>query len=181
MWWLFRKKESIKEVKEELEKIKSSLKNSFNYVKKDMSHLKSRINNHDINIVELHNILQEFQQDSPKDIKKELSLDEIELSETSIDILENLTNLQKSILLRLKLLSKETDQEWITMKLLTQDLYPNKNYNDIKSMVSTYTDTLLQLNLIQKKRKGREIHLSLTDKTHQILPKKLIKIKNKKK
>lgn len=177
MWWLFRKKESIKEVKEELEKIKSSIKNSFNYVKKDMGHLRSRVNNHDTNIVEIHNILQEAQEVKTPSIKEELNLEEINSEE--IDLLNNLTNLQKSILLRLKLISKETDQNWIAMKLLAQDLYPDKDYNDIKSMVSTYTDTLLQLNLIKKKRKGRQIHLSLTDKTHSLIPKKEIKIKKK--
>lgn len=180
MWWLFRKKNSIKEVKEDLEKIKSSLKNSFNYVRRDITHIKSRVNNHDMLIMELNNLTQELQQEQPKDIKKELNLEEIKASPSEINLLD-LTNLQKSILLRLKLLSKETDQEWIAMKFLAQDLYPNKDYNVIKSMVSSYTDTLLQLNLLQKKRKGREIHLALTEKTYDILPKKEIKIKNKRK
>lgn len=176
MWWFFKKKNTSEEVEEKLRKINSSIQLSFNNVKKDISRLTSRINHHDITIMDLNNLLQEHSKSKQAfDIKQELNLEEIESS--SPDILSGLTNLQKSILLRLKLLSKETNNGWVAMKLLSQDLYPDKNYNDIKSMVSTYTDTLLQLNLIKKKRKGREIHLNLTEKTHKIMPKQEIRIK----
>lgn len=178
MWWFFKKKNTSEEVEEKLKKINSSIQNSFNNVRKDIIRITSKLNHHDLAIIDLNNLIQKFPQSKQSvDIKKELNLEEIKYS--NLDILSGLTNLQKSILLRLKLLSKETNNGWIAMKLLSQDLYPDKNYNDIKSMVSTYTDTLLQLNLIKKKRKGREIHLALTEKTHKIIPTPEIKLKKR--
>ncbi len=186
MWWFFKRKSkasTIEEIKRVVDKLDAGIKLSFNNVKKDINHLKFRLDNHDILLTKINNLTQKLQQDQQGlaiKIKKEIDFEEIEPFLTQkISLLDNLTNLQKSILLRLKVLSKEMSEDWVAMKILAQDLYPNKDYNLIKSMVSSYTDTLLQLNLLQKKRKGREIHLSLTKKAKNLLPKKEIKIKNK--
>ena len=61
--------------------------------------------------------------------------------------------------------------KWVYMKDLTRDLYPTKEYQDVKSMVSSYTDKLLDYGLILKQRKGREVMLSLTKKATYLLKK----------
>ena len=78
---------------------------------------------------------------------------------------------------------KEEGVEWIPMKDLTLDLYPSTKYEDVKSMISSYTDLFLNFGLVNKKRKGKETLLSLTEKSKNLLKdsKKELKIKPKKK
>lgn len=170
MWWFFRKKEDKK-----WKELHESLKKSFNNIKRDMQKFKSSIEEHDDHILNIKDQLAGLRVKTPEELQEE----KLDLEVTEGKIIEGLTNLQKSLLSRLKILSNESAQEWITMKYLTQELYPQKDYNDIKSMISNYTDALLQLGLIHKKRKGRQIHLSLTQKAEEILPKRFNIIKKK--
>ena len=96
----------------------------------------------------------------------------LELS-TSIKtkILDNLTNVQKSVLITLHSLEREGNIQWISMRTLSDELYPDKDYNAVKSMLSTYTENLFELGLIDKKRKGRGTYLALTSKASTLLPK----------
>lgn len=168
MWWPFKKKEEDK-----WKDLHESLKKSFLNVRKDIEEIKLSIERHDSSISNIKGLLSGI-----KNKAKEVE-EKIELEPIGEQLTENLTNLQKSLLLQLKILSNESAQEWISMKYLTQELYPQKNYNDVKSMISNYTDALLQLGLIQKKRKGRQIHLSLTPKADEILPERANLIKRK--
>ena len=78
---------------------------------------------------------------------------------------------------------KEEGVEWIPMKDLTQDLYPTTKYDDVKSMMSIYTDLFLNFGLVNKKRKGKETLISLTEKSKNLLKdsKKELKQKTKNK
>ena len=170
MWWFFRKKEDTK-----WKELHGSLKKSFLNIKKDMQKIKDSIEEHDNHIINIKDQLAGLRVQTSEDINN----NDLDLEVVEGKIEEGLTNLQKSLLLQLKILSTESAQEWITMKYLTQELYPQKDYNDVKSMISNYTDALLHLGLVRKKRKGRQIHLSLTPKAEEILPKRVNIIKKK--
>ena len=88
--------------------------------------------------------------------------------------LQNLTNLQKSILVNLSIIRDESSKEWVSMRDLAQEMYPNKKYSKIKSLMSAYTDLLVDLGLMKKERKGKETLLSLTDKSGRIIKKSKI-------
>lgn len=180
------------------------LRNSFSLIKKDIENMNYIFNRkeseQDKSLEELHtkmalvesiltevqekqNSLQEIQQISQNQVKNMIvqeRLNELKNPSTeTVSLIEHLTDTQKSLLIKLNILLQESGEEWISMKYLTQELYPNKNYEDVKSMVSNYTDTLLNLGLLEKKRKGRQIYLLLTNKTKKILPQKNLKIKIK--
>ncbi|MEK6860907.1 MAG: hypothetical protein AABY07_02950, partial [Nanoarchaeota archaeon] len=73
----------------------------------------------------------------------------------------------------------EENKKWIPMKYLSQELYPDKSYTDVKAMISNYTDLLFEHGLLLKKRKGRDTYLTITEKTLPFIPKKEVKIKKR--
>jgi len=85
-----------------------------------------------------------------------------------IEILEILTETQKIIFLRLITLLKESGQKWVSIKTLAQDLYPNKEYSQVRSTVSEYLDILMDNGLAKKQRKGKQTFISLTNKAYSI-------------
>jgi len=62
------------------------------------------------------------------------------------------------------------------MRSLTEEAYPNKNPLKIRSTISSYLSILDDLGLIQKRRKGRQILLKITDRLKEFIPPE-IKIK----
>ena len=50
------------------------------------------------------------------------------------------------------------------MKHLSEELYPEKEYNDVRSMISDYVNLLNEYGLVKKTRKGRQIFVSITEK-----------------
>ncbi len=86
---------------------------------------------------------------------------------------ESLTETQKSFFIRLSVLLKESNTGWLPMKLITQDLYPNKAYEDIKPMISIFVKNIEELGFIEKTRKGRQIFLSITERGKSLLPDQL--------
>ena len=89
---------------------------------------------------------------------------------------DSLTETQKSFFFRLSILLKESNTGWLPMKFITQDLYPEKAYEDIKPMISIFVKNIEELGFIQKSRKGRQIFLSITERGKFLLP-NLIKVK----
>jgi hypothetical protein len=203
--WFFQKKKEDKDIS----KLHSSLKDSFTKIREDMNHLgkwtahfKEKHNTHDkqfehhtrrLDVMEakVDTILQMLDRANPIESKTaELSLmdeapepsqeDELELITSNTNVIDNLTNLQKTFLAQLFTLQKESSQKWVSMKYLAQEIYPTKDYQTIRSMISTYTEILLELGLIEKRRKGRDTYVSLTKKANAHLDKKkkAIKVKN---
>ncbi len=83
---------------------------------------------------------------------------------------DSLTETQKSFFLRLSVLLKESNTGWLPMKFITQDLYPDKAYEDIKPMISIFVKNMEELGFIEKTRKGRQIFLSITERGKLLLP-----------
>lgn len=174
MWFFKKRKEHhINKLKEE---IHSNLKNSFKNIREDMHKITSLIHNkHDEQTNKILMLQRQIDQLEGKFIsisnhvnlnkKGSLKIEEIELEEPKTDsVIQQLTNVQKSILLKLTLLSKENEKKWIPMKTIALDLYPDKDYTTIKSLVSNYTEILMTLGLVEKRRKGRETLVSLSKK-----------------
>lgn len=197
MWFFKKKKEE-----QNLANLHSSLKDSFSKIHEDMNHLgkwtshfKEKHDSHekkfehhskrmDIMEAKLDTIMQMMENNSLSiskqgeialPVQEEEPTDELlEVLEAapSVNLLDNLTNLQKTFLMQLLTLQKESDQRWVSMKYLAQEIYPTKDYQSIRSMMSTYTELLLELGLIEKRRKGRDTYVSLTKKANAHLDKK---------
>lgn len=183
--WFFRKKETKDKKWGDLH---LSLTNSFSNIKKDVTHLKNKQGENDSQIKEMYKrmdrieqmIFSTIMQQPTEQVANIEEPNNIQFSTKSIqEQYANLTNMQKSILIQLSILIKESSLDWIAMKFLTQEIYPQKRYESVKSMVSNYTDALMDLGLIEKKRKGRQILLTITEKGYACLPKRVKLIKNK--
>ncbi len=188
MWWLFsNKKKSNKIIRRyqlfnKLTNIEDSLKNSFFNIKRDINKINNFLYYHDTTISHLkdrvlflESQVKELRTKNPEKIKefkeKLAPIEEIpthqNIFEDKSQLLvkwEDLTNIQQNIFLRLGLLQVESSQKRIAMKHLAEELYPEKEYNDVRSMISDYINLLNEHGLIKKTRKGRQIFVSITEK-----------------
>ena len=186
MWWWFRREKEKPSDDKKWASLAASLKLSFSQVREDINHLTTSDTSHQDRLLELTERIH----------KLEARIDNVLLSinlaqqrhhtmelprgterkekfpttnkEATLHVIENLTDTQKSILMTLAQLSKEIHSGWISLKDLATDIYPNKRYNDVRTMMSEYTDRLLECGLLDKKRKGREVMVALTEKTKQL-------------
>lgn len=180
--FLFKKKK-----KHALSHISNSLSKSFTHVKKDVLQLYQKDVEQDKKIDHLQKqlnrvegklmILSEIKVHVPREIKHDYEAVSKELESVKPGVWDRLTDLQKNIFVKLAILTQETGHDWISMKDLSVELYPDKKYSSIRSMISNYTDVLEEHGLIKKKRKGRSTYLRLTKKGLEKAPKKKIKVK----
>lgn len=166
--WFFNKR------KNKLDEIEQKLNKSFLHIKSDMSYLFDKIKEQENELNEIKTlvstteIIASAQEQEPT---KVIAFSDGEEEDYTLkNTYETLTNIHKALLLKLGLLIKESPGSWVPMKVLTREMYPNKHYENVKSMISNYTDNLLNLGFIQKKRIGRQIVITLTGKGNQCLP-----------
>ncbi len=88
-----------------------------------------------------------------------------------LKLLEDLTETQKTMFYRLALLLKEAGQEWVTIKTLATDLYPNKPYDQVRSTASEYANVLIESGLLEKRRRGKHTFITITPKGKQVVEK----------
>lgn len=193
VFWFGAKKKQVK-LEQDIDRLNKKLEHSFKNLDVDMktvsnwiSHLDGHKSHHDKRIQKLekqmsevlslvdyhHNKLESIQTERsevmPEQkiinvIQEQPSEDSIKIKSFSPDkVLQELTESRKKVILTLTALAIEMG-DWVSMKALTEEIYPSKKYSDVKSMVCDYTNNLYDLGLIEKKRKGREVYLSLTEK-----------------
>ena len=187
MWWWFKKREDKSSDDKRWASLAASLKLSFAQVRHDINHLTTSDNLHHQNNHQLSERLHllEKRVDSilltinlsqpgyhlPQSISEAPSPHQSPNQKAqTFHLIDNLTDVQKSILMTLSQITKELPSGWLSLKELSQEIYPNKRYNDVRTMMSEYTDKLLEFGLINKKRKGREVVISLTEKTKHLEP-----------
>ncbi len=164
VWWLFKRKRD-EDVLRKLKEMETRLEVSFSNIKKDMKVLNTKVLKQDQRISSLY---KKFHLTNPKKELKQQLLQQKQLDITNReDIFEGLTDTQQQLFLKLILLQKEGNQDWVTMRYLTQEAYPNKDPLKIRSTISMYLAVLSDLGLIKKKRSGREILISISDNIKQ--------------
>ncbi len=82
-------------------------------------------------------------------------------------ILDDLTETQRAIFLRLAAFQRESGQEWTSLKALAHDIYPDKLYDKVRSTLSEYVGLLIDTGLIKKTRRGKQTYLAVTQKGQQ--------------
>lgn len=168
--WFFKKKD------DKLDEIEQKLDKSFLHIKNDMTYLFNKVQEQEHQLAELKSMMSTTeilatQQEQPP--SKVMKYDGDEQDYSLKEAYETLTNIHKALLLKMGLLAKENPEQWIPMKVISREMYPNKEYEKIKSMISNYTDNLLNLGFVQKKRIGRQIVMKLTDKGLDCLPEQI--------
>ena len=188
MWWLFSNKKKRYDsdthsfhLLGKIKTIEDSLKNSFFNIKRDITKINGYLYHHDTSIEHLktrisylESHVRDLKSEKPiKLIKETIEKEQIQeenfipkenLKQNLPIKWEDLTNIQQNIFLRLGLLHIESGQRRIAMKHLAEELYPEKEYNDVRSMISDYINLLNEYGLIKKSRKGRQIFVSITER-----------------
>jgi len=179
-----------------LDKINKSLNYSFQNIKKDISntHQKiDKIHNHhisrlDLNEERIKHIEQKVEMlinllNTKEKIRDQTSA--IEFTNTDLgkveSITEVLTDTQKRTFIILFQLQNQIGKESISFKSIAKILYPEKKYNSVRSTLSEYFTVLHELGLIDKKRRGKETTVSISNLGHKVIKKisKKKKLKNK--
>ncbi|MFH1210044.1 MAG: helix-turn-helix domain-containing protein [archaeon] len=203
VFWFFKKRDDSSE------DINAKLHSSFSNIKKDMvgisewiSHFKTKHNNHDQNyeflskeintlkedvkylkalIVSQYQNQQKIEQTKQEEPKINYNLEEEKIHLPKEKILQSLTLTQVELLKSLARIQYEHDLDSVSLRDIKEEYYPSKNYNEVRTTISQYLDILLELGLVTKKRKGRQIYTSLTEKGKQLFPnyQKELELKNK--
>lgn len=148
-----------------------ALETSFSKIKEEFLHVHKRADEHHHN----HNkILQRLEQIELRlaGIEQEPSK-HIETYEDEEDLnikpLESewnsLTALQKNLLEIMAKLHEEGAKSWIPLKQLVEERYPDKDYEKVRPLISSYISLLVEYNMIKKKRVGKQVFISLTKKS----------------
>ena len=186
MWWLFSNKKRDTSSSHDIhlfsriKTMEQNLKNSFFNIKKDIHKVNNIVFSHDDKINHLkervhylENIIKNLRvldsvEESPKEKSKKENIEQTINTDISINNPTikwgDLTNIQQNLFMRLGLLQIEANQRRIAMKHLAEELYPEKTYNDVRSMISDYVNLLNEHGLVKKTRKGRQIFVSTTEK-----------------
>lgn len=94
-------------------------------------------------------------------------------------LVEGLTETQRSIFLRVGTLLQESGQQWISIKGLAHELYPDRPYDQVRSTLSEYLSILIESGLIQKKRVGKSTYITISDVGIDLLPEAAKKVLRK--
>ena len=164
------KREDLQSLHERLQKAFSKVKDNFSEVKGwiDQNNAKHDLMDHKIELVKLEltglkNQL-DFIQNNLLGTQGANSKESKISDEDEVDYFKELSQTQLSLLgtiLKVSVISKE---ESIPLKIISQEYYPDYEYQSIKSVLSEYSDILLNFGLIKKQRRGRIMHVSLTEK-----------------
>ena len=191
-WFLFgRKKED--NVDKKIDAVEGRIRYSFNNVKDTFENIKSWLNH-----------LNQKDQELDKKIEHVLGkLDIIERSlfknqpvydEESEDIsqklsfvkaktysLENLTETQRQMLGLVIRLIAEKGLEWVYAKDIATELYHDQPYEQVRSTISEYLRYLEDEGLIKRRRRGKQIQVTITDigKSLKLTQKNLLRLKKK--
>lgn len=179
MWWPFGKKE------EKLDEIKKNLEVSFSNVKKDHESLKQEHHSKISDILQRLEKIESHLFSSKKETEEYLP----ELKKSGITQMhfDNLTEKQKEFCRILAALHSESPNRWVSFKFLAEELYPNYDYNKVRSTISEYTSLLEELGFVKKRIKGNKGYVMTTQinpyikETPEIKVQKIKKVKEDKK
>ena len=101
-------------------------------------------------------------------VKKEPVIEDVVAEDfeesNSTNPLEHFTDTQKAIFSRLGVIQKEGSQLWIPLKQIAQEIYPDKQYDDVRSTISEYMGLLSDAGLVKRVRKGKQTFVSISEK-----------------
>lgn len=142
--WLNRFEQSDEKHDEEIKSLKSELRylRSLLTENQEVEEKKQKVKEPEI----IEDVVEDFEQDS------------------SINPLEHFTDTQKAIFSRLGVIQKEGSQSWIPLKQIAQEIYPDKQYDDVRSTISEYMGLLSDAGLVKRVRKGKQTFVSISEK-----------------
>lgn len=166
-----------------IDNLNKSVEASFTNLRKDMEHVSKLLHHYDGKIAahdsQFQVILNRLSVIEKKvsvmgTQKEETGAKELELEEQAGEkeviapvedsMWETLTETQQKLCWKLAALQKEMPSQWISLKYLAQELYPDKDYNAVRSTLSQFVAGLEDLGLVKRKRKGKQAYVVSTSK-----------------
>ena len=195
-FWIFGRNPYHKRV----ERLEKTLNNSFSNIKNDILHLNSQLhdskNKHEshekrLEKIEglLENLLSEMHTIKSEEIsqieqeQEEIKLDIDKLDIDKLDMLDELTETQKTLFATIFSLQDQMGTDKVSLKSIAKIAYPEKDYLKIRSTISQYLTVLEEWNLVEKRRRGKESYVGVTDLGKNIIQKikkEKVTIKNRK-
>ena len=177
-----------------VEELESSIKNSFQNMRSDMSqvsqwitHFKTKHEDHTKKIGDLHSrlaVLEDLlaakgavlgnqdqkvrvlgvEEDDEEEENNPIGT-EVENSSSSPTQTqwEELTPTLRIVCKKLDGLKKESPRGWVSMKAITREMYPTKDYSDMRSTISQFISTLEVHGFVERKRVGKQAFVHLLD------------------
>ena len=197
--FLFKKKEA-EDITTEINK---SLKNSFSNVKKDILNLyennaeqnsitnsrfaaiEKRLERIEANSSVLSSYIREIKkyheakEEVIEEPEEELEVQRLNEQDNIGNVLKNLPRAELKLFIALHELQQNLNAKQISYKSLASYLYPEKEYNSIRSTITQFILRLYTEGMIDKQRIGKETYVKITPNGYKILKsariKKLIK------
>lgn len=176
-----------------VEELESSIKNSFQNMRSDMSqvsqwiiHFKTKHEDHTKKMEDLHSRLtiledllaakgavvgtqgqkvrvletEEDEEEEANPVRAEIESSSSPPTQTQWD---ELTPTLKVVCEKLRGLKKESPRGWVSMKSITREMYPLKEYSDMRSTISQFISTLEAHGFVERKRVGKQAFVHLLD------------------
>ena len=150
--------------------LEKSVQQSFGNLRKDMEHISKLL--HYFNAANQKQSKQlamiERRLKAVETIKSKASEEELVENEaaeraSSIEDDENLwdslTETQQKLCWKLAALQKEMPDQWISLKYLAQELYPDKEYGAIRSTLSQFVTALEEMGFVKEREKASRLTL----------------------
>jgi len=168
-----------------IENIHKAVDNSFVRIREDMEKVSSWINHfhsrHDGHDTQLKSHNQKFDEVSRRMSRMEFALAELQAvimggEQTSEEFIEegdgleepsswmDLTETQQKLCWKIAALQKESPNEWITLKTIAQEMYPDKDYSSVRSTICQFVSQLEEMGFIKRRRRGRQTYVCSTEK-----------------
>ncbi len=180
--WLFKRNKDVSHIHSRLDQNFSRVREDMNAIGKWIHHFNSKHDDHDkmfkIIMKRLNSIEAQLENLSQNDVE-EISEDEEEdelpstltLDKSSWD---SLTETHQKICLQIAAVQKELPNQWISLKYLAQEMYPDKGYNQVRSTLSQYISSLEDLGYVKRMRKGKQAYVFSTTKNPCLKEKKKV-------
>jgi len=177
---LFQKKE-IRKLKNQFLELENNnslsfqkFKSDINTISKWIAHFKETKTSHHSELQKLKREIEElryiihdhFSNHPSLDLSTDefpLSIEKNNLNNLKADPLKHLTSQQKQLLYVICSLYNEKGDA-LSLKEIANELYPNKEYNMVRTTLLEYTSLLEELDLVSKQRKGKKSTIHLTKK-----------------
>lgn len=163
---------------DKVDALERSVQQSFSNLRKDMEHISKLLHyfnastqkqSKEISMIErrLRAVELSIDKASGKELEEiEEPKEAAERASGNMDdetLWESLTETQQKLCWKLAALQKEMPDQWISLKYLAQEIYPDKEYGAIRSTLSQFVTALEEMGFVKRKRKGKQAYIISTN------------------
>jgi len=156
-----------KYIHKRIQSVEKGLHYSFVKIKEDFQATHNKVDEHHLHtnkrLDELHNRLHSLERLFSTYISQVSQKEEAEERDLPRENrLVSLTDVQLKLLMEIIGFHLESGLEWVSLIELAKQIYPDKDYNTVRSTLSEYTSLLEEYGLVQKKIQRKKAYVKAT-------------------